>query len=127
MGARMPDSIGARVARLDERLNSMDRTLAGILEALKDQNQTSSAYRSAMRDELGKLVMRTTQLEVDAGTIRRRIEDMEAVTVEVTTLRTKAEGAGTLGRWLVRIGIGVVTLAGWIVGVYTYLTGRPPP
>lgn len=123
----MPDSIGARVARLDERLNSMDRTLAGILEALKDQNQTSSAYRSAMRDELGKLVMRTTQLEVDAGTIRRRIEDMEAVTVEVTTLRTKAEGAGTLGRWLVRIGIGVVTLAGWIVGVYTYLTGRPPP
>lgn len=123
----MPDSMGARVARLDERLNSMDRTLSGILEALKDQNATSSAYRSAMREELGKLVMRMTQVEADVLSAKNRLDATERVTVEVTTLKTRAEGAGTLGRWLLRIGIGVVTLAGWLIGGYTWLTGRPPP
>ena len=39
----------------------------------------------------------------------------------------QAKGAGTLGRWLIRVGIGIVTLAGWVIGVYTWVTGRPPP
>ena len=28
---------------------------------------------------------------------------------------------------LIRVGIGVITVAGWIIGAYTYLTGKPPP
>lgn len=61
------------------------------------------------------------------SSVKNRVEAHEKVTVEVTTLRTKAEGAGTLGRWLIRIGIGVVTAAGWLIGAYTWMTGRPPP
>lgn len=53
--------------------------------------------------------------------VKNRVEAHEKVTVEVTTL------PGTPGRWLVRIGIGVVTAAGWLIGAYTLMIGRPPP
>ena len=49
---------------------------------------------------------------------------MEQVTVQTTELITKAEGAGTLGRWLLRIGVGIVTLAGWIGKAGEMLIGR---
>jgi hypothetical protein len=59
--------------------------------------------------------------------IKNKVDAHEKVTVEVTTLRTRAEGAGTAGRWLLRAGIAIVTFAGWLVGAYTWMTGRPPP
>lgn len=59
--------------------------------------------------------------------LKNKVEGMEEVTVQVKTLRNKAEGAGTAGRWLLRIGIAVVSFAGWVVGLYTYYSGRPPP
>jgi len=34
-------------------------------------------------------------------------------------------GAGTAGRWLLRIAVASVTFAGWVFGFYTWLTGRP--
>ncbi len=52
---------------------------------------------------------------------------MEEVTVQVKTLRTKAEGAGTAVRWLIRAGIAILGFACWVLGIHTWLTGRPPP
>lgn len=80
-----------------------------------------------MHRRLDDLVMRTTHLESDMSSTKHKLDRMEKVTVQVTTLRTKAQGAGTLGRWLIRLGIGIVTLAGWLIGAYTWMTGRPPP
>ncbi|WP_394890108.1 hypothetical protein ACG873_32545 [Mesorhizobium sp. AaZ16] len=54
-------------------------------------------------------------------------ESVEAVTEHVVALRQQAAGAGTLGHWLIKVGIDVVGFAGWLIGIYTYLTGRPPP
>jgi len=71
-------------------------------------------------------ILRMTHMEADVAPLKHKVEGMEKVTVEVTTLRTKAEGAGTLGRWLISIGIALVTFAAWIVGAYTWLMGRPP-
>lgn len=39
----------------------------------------------------------------------------------------QAQGAGTAGEYALKIGVGVVGAIGWAVGVYTWLTGRPPP
>jgi hypothetical protein len=36
--------------------------------------------------------------------------------------RQQAQSAGTLGQWLIRLGIGVVAFAGWLIGIYTWLT-----
>lgn len=94
----------AKVDAIDQRFDRVDESRANVHRRLDD------------------LVMRTTHLESDVGILKARVEATE-VTVEVTTLRTKAQGADTLGRWLVRAGIGIATTA----GVYTWITGRPPP
>lgn len=96
--------------------------LDGIEERLRHQDES----RAKLYSKLDDAVIRLTHLEGDMFSVKSKVEAHEKVTVEVTTLRSKAEGAGTLGRWLIRIGIGVVTVAGWIIGAYTYITGRPP-
>ncbi|KQZ81862.1 hypothetical protein ASD64_08870 [Mesorhizobium sp. Root157] len=109
---------------------SVERTLGlvlGKLEAIDDRLERADESRSGLHRRMDDLVMRTGHLEANVGSIAKKVEDMEKVTVEVTTLRTKAQGAGTLGKWLIRLGIGVVMAAGWMMSVYTWLTGRPPP
>ncbi len=116
---------------------SVERTLGIILgkfEGIEERMDRAESSRAAVHRRLDGMVDRMTQLETDVGSTRAKVEnietkvaDMEKVTVEVTTLRTKAQGAGTLGRWLIRVGIGIVTMAGWMIGAYTWLTGRPPP
>lgn len=108
----------------------VERTLGiilGKIEGIEDRMEKAEASRANMHRRLDESVTRTAHLESEFGLIKSKLEGMEKVTVQTTTLITKAEGAGTLGRWLLRIGVGVVTVAGWVVGAYTYLTGRPPP
>lgn len=109
---------------------SVERTLGiilGKLEGMEERMDKAENSRAGVHRRLDDLVMRTTHLESDVSSTKNKIETMERVTVEVTTLRTKAEGAGTLGRWLIKFGLGVIWLAGVLVGAYTYITGRPPP
>lgn len=109
---------------------SIDRALGiviGKLEAIDDRLTRQDESRAALHKRLDDLVLRTTHLESDVSTITTKVQGMEKVTVEVTTLRTKAEGAGTVGRWLLRVGIAIVGFVGWVFGLYTWLTGRPPP
>lgn len=109
---------------------SVERTLGiilGKLEGMEERMDRAEASRDGVHRRLDDLVMRTTHLESDVASTKSKIEGMEQVTVQTTTLITKAEGAGTLGRLLLKIGIAVVTAAGWVVGAYTYMTGRPPP
>lgn len=113
----LPDS------NIERALGTVIGKLSGIEDRLERQDQS----RAVLHSRLDHLSTQTTRLEGDLSTIRRKVDDMEKVTVEVTTLRTKAQGAGTLGRWLIRLGIAIVTAAGWAVGAYTWITGRPPP
>lgn len=101
--------------------------ILATLKAIEDRLERADESRAGMHRRMDEIVLRTTHLEADVGSIVKKVDDMEKVTVEVTTLRTKAQGAGTLGRWLIRLGIGIVTAAGWMIGAYTWLTGRPPP
>lgn len=113
-------------------------SLTKAVESLKEQieaNEKRNEYAIRLANEsranahrrLDDIVTRTTHLEAGMVTVQKTIEEVEKVTVQVTTLTTKAQGAGTLGRWLIHIGIGIVTAAGWIVGAYTWMTGRQPP
>jgi hypothetical protein len=113
-----------------ELIGSVKAIESGIDDIKKDiasSEQTSSSSRANMHRRLDEQLMRLTNVEADIGNLKNKVTDMENVTVEVKTIRAKAQGAGTLGFWLVKIGIGVVGAAGWLVGVYTWITGRPPP
>lgn len=119
----MPDHL----IELSRLVGDLTAEVRGLRRDVQEDRAASASYRSSMRDEIGKLVMRTTQLESDVGSMKARVEATERVTVEVTTLRTKAEGAGTLGRWLLKAGGWVLAAAGGWAAAWTMLTGRPPP
>jgi predicted RNase H-like nuclease (RuvC/YqgF family) len=122
-------------------LNEIYRAIGALTEAvegLKDQiganeKRNEEAIRSAnesranVHRRLDALVERTTDLETSMSNVKKTIEEVEAVTVEVTTLRTKAQGAGTLGYWLLRAGTVILSGAAGFGAAYTWLTGRPPP
>lgn len=113
-------------------------SLTNAVEGLKEQiasneKRNEDAIRSAnesranVHRRLDDIVTRTTHLENGMVAVQKTIEEVEKVTIEVTTLRTKAQGAGSLGYWLLRIGGVVLSAAGGFAAAYTWLTGRPPP
>ena len=110
--------------------SSIERSLGiviGKLDGIEDRLNRQDESRAVLHRRMDDFVLRQTHMEADMSSLKNKVEGMEKVTVEVTTLRTKAEGAGTAGRWLIRIGISILGAAGWVVGAYTWLTGRPPP
>lgn len=122
------------VGGFGEAIKAIERGIIEIKQDIAASEITSSNSRAGIHRRLDDIVQRTANLEgemtatkKETTEIKDKVAGMEKVTVEVTTLRTKAEGAGTLGRWLIRLGIGIVTAAGWLIGAYTWLTGRPPP
>ena len=115
------------VGELTGTVKAIENGVGEIKRDIAASETTSSNSRQSMHKRLDDLVLRTTHLESDMSSTKRQLDSMEKVTVEVTTLRNKAEGAGSVGLWLLKVGIGLVGFAGWVVGVYTWLTGRPPP
>lgn len=122
------------IGEFGNAIKSIERGIDEIKRELAASELASSNSRAGIHRRLDDIVQRTANLEGEmvatkheTTAIKDKVAEMETVTVEVKTLRTKAEGAGTLGRWLLRIGVVIVTAAGWLIGAYTWLTGRPPP
>ena len=115
------------VGELTGTIGAMNGTVDEMKRSMTASEATSADYRQGVRDELGKIVLRTTRLESDLASVKQKVDAQGAVTSDVMALRERAIGAGTVGRWLLKIGIGIVGFVGWALGLYTYLTGRPPP
>jgi len=115
------------VAGIGAKVEALKETVDEIKQDAATSERTSADSRANMHRRLDELVVRATNIESDVLSAKNRLEVVEKVTDDVLEMRQRAQGAGTLGRWLIRIGVGVVTLAGWLIGAYTYLTGRPPP
>lgn len=113
--------------RIYEAIGGLTSEVKGLRRDADEDRRVAADHRQGVREELSNIVLRQTHLETDVASLKNKVEAHEEVTVQIKTLRSKAEGAGTLGYWLIRIGIGVMTLAGWLIGAYTWLTGRPPP
>lgn len=112
---------------LNRAIGELTAEVRGLRRDVQDDRTASASYRAGMRDEMGKIVMRQTHLEADVSSIKKKVEEHEQVTIEVKTLRTKAQGAGTLGRWLLKAGGWLLSAAGGFAAAWTMLTGRPPP
>lgn len=101
--------------------------LKGQLSAILDRMDKADESRAGVHRRLDEFVQRITRVETDLVLVMRSQATMQAVTDDVVNLRTQAQGAGTAGRLLIKAGIGIIGAAGWLLAVYTWLTGRPPP
>lgn len=130
--------ISARLGELTGTMRGLAEKVDAIQQNIAESEDRSTESRANVHRRLDELVVRTTHIEQDVLTTKVRVENVEVNTndrlqkVELVTdgvqiMRERALGAGTAGRWLIKIGIGVVTFAGWILAGYTYLTGKPPP
>lgn len=109
---------------------NVERTLGKILGKQEDiirRLDHADDSRAGLHENMNNVVLRVSHIEADLTTVKRKVEGVEQVTEDVKRMRDRALGAGTAGSVLIRIGIGVVTVAGWGAWLYTYLTGRPPP
>lgn len=102
-------------------------TLKGHLEAILDRMDRADESRAGVHRRLDEFAQRLTRVESDVTSVKHSHASLQTVTDDVVRLRTQAQGAGTAGRWLIKVGIGIVGAAGWLLSVYTWLTGRPPP
>lgn len=110
--------------------SSVERTLGillGKVEGIEDRLDRADESRAGIHKSLDEVVMRTTHLETDVLAVKNKTDAIQTVTDDVKQLRQRAQGAGSMGHWLIKVGIGVVTAAGWIMALYTWATGRPPP
>ncbi|MGF7005781.1 DUF1515 family protein [Aminobacter sp. BE322] len=109
---------------------SIDRVLGrmeGDLKAILDRMDRADESRAGVHRRLDEFSNRLTHVEADVIAVKHSQANMKTVTDDVVKMRNQALGAGILGHWLIRVGMGVIWLAGVIVGAYTWLTGRPPP
>ncbi|WP_353644249.1 DUF1515 family protein [Mesorhizobium sp. WSM2239] len=117
---RLLGELTATVKAVNEKVDDLKEDIA-----VSEESSTKS--RANMHRRLDEVVLRTNNIETNLTGVKSKVESVSEITDDVKAMKNKAEGAGTLGHWLIKIGIGVVSLAGWVIGLYTYITGRPPP
>lgn len=91
-----------------DRFDSLDRRLDRADES-----------RAALHKGQEATTLRITHIESDLSQLKSRVENAEKVTVAVTTLRTKAEGAGMFGTYTVKVVLAILGFGGWAIGLYT--------
>ncbi|WP_048649080.1 DUF1515 family protein [Nitratireductor soli] len=87
---------------------SVERTLGQILGELKgidDRLQRADDSGAVVHRRLDEVSTRLSHMEGEVDATKQKIEQMQAVTDDVVKLRTQAQGAGTVGRWLVRLAL----------------------
>lgn len=119
----MAGSTEEQVARLDERLKSIERMLAGIAD---DQRTASEGrrrgYEAQERTEREIIGINHRLLAVE-----RNVEAIRPTTVELERVRDRVVFAGSLGRALWGVGKALLSAAAGAAAAYYSLTGRPPP
>lgn len=108
------------VGGLDEAVRGIERSLEGLKKGIADSEQNSATSRANVHKRLDEVVLRTSTLESEVSIVKLKMDEMSGITDSVKELSQKAQGAGILGRVLLRLGIALITLAGWLVGAYQY-------
>lgn len=110
--------------------SNIERSLGivvGKLEGIERRLERQDESRAVLHQRLDQLVIRTTHLESDMTSMKARTDDFQTVSDSVRNMTAQAQGAGTLGRWLLKIGGWLISAAAGAASAYYTLTGRPPP
>lgn len=112
---------------LIEKVENIGTQVFEVRKDMHEAEEKAANSRAIVHKRLDDYASRTGKLEAAIETMSSEVGEIRGVTDKVVALRQQAEGAGSLGRALLRVGGWVLASAGWAVGVYTYWTGRPPP
>lgn len=115
----MPDSNNSHAKELG--------IIIGKLESIEKRLDRQDESRNRLHARVNDLVLRQTHQEADVHSIKAQVEGMNKITASVEKLRIRAEGAGTLGKFLLWVGGGILSAAGGFSAAWMLITGRPPP
>lgn len=129
-GGDINRALGVLIGKVDEIGKQLAETRQDMTASEKKSDESrGNMHRrlDSVRTEMHELKMTTASQAVAIDDLKVSVAEMQTVTDDVKTMRQQAQGAGTLGKWLIKIGVAVIAAAGWMATAYTYLTGRPPP
>ena len=119
----MAENMEVEIARLDERLKSIERTQVSILEELKAASESRRrSYESSERSE-----REIIHLTHRVAAVEKAIEAIRPTTDELEKTRDRVMFTGSLGKALWAIGKAVLAAAAGAAAAYYSITGRPPP
>ncbi|WP_292235316.1 hypothetical protein [Mesorhizobium sp.] len=111
------------IARLDERLKSIERMLVDIVasqkEASEGRRRGYEAQERTEREIIG-INHRLTAVE-------KNVEAIRPTTAELERVRDRVMFAGSLGSVIWNVGKQLIGAAAGAAAVYYWMTGRPPP
>jgi prefoldin subunit 5 len=119
----MTDNTEAQLARLDERLNSIEKSLAAIAEAQREASAGRRRGYEAQERTEREIIGITHRLSA----VEKAVDAIRPTTTELERVRDRVVFAGSLGKALWAIGKAVLAAAAGAAAVYYSLTGRPPP
>ncbi|EDQ33969.1 Protein of unknown function (DUF1515) [Hoeflea phototrophica DFL-43] len=130
----MTDTTRELLATIAEQVRNLNTKLDETRVDLKESEEKSDKSRGHMHNRIDGVQKEIHDLRLETSGqasalegLKASVSDVQKVTDDVKAMRQQAQGAGTLGHWLIKIGIAVLAVAGWLVSAYTYLTGKPPP
>lgn len=119
----MPQSTGAQIARLDERLNAIERLLASIAEDQKAASDSRRRGYEAQERAEREIIGITHRL----AAVEKSVEAIRPTTAELERVRDRVVFAGRLGATLWSIGKALLSAAAGAAAAWYAMTGRPPP
>lgn len=101
--------------------------LIGAVSALSDSHKDASESRRRMHEELQALTLEIHTLRTEVKGLNERLDAIEPGVKDYLGVQQQVAGAGKLGKALWFIGGIVLTLASSGVAMWYSMTGRPPP
>lgn len=112
-----------RLIEVETRLETIVSKLSEIAADLK----AASESRKKVYDNQESLSKQMVGLDWRIQTLEKEVAAFAPTSREYERFRERAIGAGTLGRWLWRLGGLLISAAAGAAAAWTTLTGRPPP
>ena len=101
--------------------------LIGAVAALSDSHKDASESRRRMHEELQALTLEIHTLRTEVKGLNERLDAIEPGVKDYLGMQQQVAGAGKLGRALWWLGGVLLAAASSVAAMWCQMTGRPPP
>jgi hypothetical protein len=117
------ESMDVQIARLEERLKSIE----GMLTAIADEQKAAADGRRRGYEAQERTEREMIGMNYRLGAVEKSVEAIRPTTAELEKVRDRVHFAGSLGAIVWSIGKQLIAAAAGAAAVYYALTGKPPP
>jgi hypothetical protein len=119
----MDEPMEVEIARLDERLKSIERMLSEVIAAQKEASEgRRRGYEAQERTE-----REVIGINHRLSAVEKSVEVIRPTTAELEKVRDRVMFAGKLGQTMWSLGKALLAFAAGAAGAWYSMTGRPPP